>query len=416
MPEEQLNNNEESKINPLEEIKELDIIKNEIIGGDDEIKVNEKEEKQHKIKYNLNVDQKQTILKAWEQSKDRPPSIQELLKIVFPDKEFDARSSQGHAIRLYLSTLNLKPTSGGAALIANKLAAENQLNDEQKQYIANNCAIAGPLEMTKVIFNKKEINGLSRECRLVIEYLKTISDKVKFSNGEDLNDANYNAPNSIVRMLNKIKKYVKTGNYPDEEKDLQLPQRKQIQNVIGYMHNYRFITQMNSYIKKDERELLESSFVSYVYDKDLSEEELLQYILLSVENVIMMNIQIHIATLERLMNNETDKEDDAKIRLSLVEAISDARKEYGESHKRLNNLISNLTIKRSNRLKETGQSTFSLATLFSFWRTEEKKKQMLHLANLRREAIKKEIDRLSDMDDLKIQVFGIDPQEVLDGM
>ena len=58
------------------------------------------------------------------------------------------------------------------------------------------------------------------------------------------------------------------------------------------MHTFRFNHQINNYETQNDRDLFESSFIRYTYDKpDLTQEEVDQYIVLSSEVVISANIQ-----------------------------------------------------------------------------------------------------------------------------
>jgi len=56
--------------------------------------------------------------------------------------------------------------------------------------------------------------------------------------------------------------------------------------LINYLHTYRFIRQMNSFDKAEDRNSCEDAFVRYTYDKpDLTQEEIDQYIELANSTV-----------------------------------------------------------------------------------------------------------------------------------
>ena len=50
----------------------------------------------------LTQEQKDLIIKTWNDRKDNPPSLQELTQIVFPDiPNADGRSKQGKAVKIF---------------------------------------------------------------------------------------------------------------------------------------------------------------------------------------------------------------------------------------------------------------------------------------------------------------------------
>jgi len=48
------------------------------------------------------------------------------------------------------------------------------------------------------------------------------------------------------------------------------------------------------------------------------------------------------------------------------------------------------------------------------WKDEESRKKLIRLAEMRKEALKKEVDNISSMDELKAKVLGLTEGEVLD--
>jgi hypothetical protein len=49
------------------------------------------------------------------------------------------------------------------------------------------------------------------------------------------------------------------------------------------------------------------------------------------------------------------------------------------------------------------------------WRDEESRHKMLKLAEMRKEALAEEVDRLSTMDEIKCRIMGLTTEEVLNG-
>jgi hypothetical protein len=218
-------------------------------------------------------------------------------------------------------------------------------------------------------------------------------------------------PKTFERMLFRINKYVHEGIDKDK---VTSRQKAAINAIIGYMHTYRFLHQINSYTSNIDRELFESSFVRYTFDKpDLTQEEVDQYIVLATEVVISANIQETIQTLQDQIDVEVDG--GGKIPMGLIEAISGARDEYNQSTIRQQKLLNDLKVKRSDRLSKQIKENASILNLVQMWKEEESRAQLLKLAERRKAMVKNEIDRLSTMDEIKCRILGISEDEVLNG-
>jgi hypothetical protein len=192
--------------------------------------------------------------------------------------------------------------------------------------------------------------------------------------------------------------------------------KKDLKSLIAYVHTFRFNHQINSFAGSTDRELFESSFVRYTFDKgDLTQEEVDQYIVLATEVVISSNIQARIEHLQNLLDDSADDSEGRRIAMSLVEAISSRQTEYNQSVNRQQKLLNDLKVKRSDRLKKMSEASASVINLVEMWKEEESRKQMIKLAELRKEVLSEEINNLSSMDEVKSRIMGISEDEVLNG-
>ena len=57
----------------------------------------------------------------------------------------------------------------------------------------------------------------------------------------------------------------------------------------------------------------------------------------------------------------------------------------------------------------------SVVHLVQMWKEEESRKKLIALAELRKKGVKKEIKKLSSMDEVKARIMGISEDEVLNG-
>lgn len=99
--------------------------------------------------------------------------------------------------------------------------------------------------------------------------------------------------------------------------------------------------------------------------------------------------------------------------MSLVEAINTAQNEYHQSVNRQQKLLESLKEKRSDRLKNQLKENASILNLVELWKDEESRVKMIKLAELRKKAVKDEVEKLSNMDEIKARIMGISEDEIL---
>lgn len=357
----------------------------------------------------LTEEQKMKLLNEWNNRPDNPPSLSELVKIAFEKDDLDGRSKEGKAVKTFLASRKIKPKKSHEYQAKGLI----ELTEEQKEYISNNCATMTGLEIAKVLFKNESLTNLSQETRTILEHMKTIPSNIRYIQNQEENIAteDYKAPRSEERMIVKINRYILDGI---DKSKMTPKQKKEINSLIGYMNTYRFTHQINLYDEERDRELFESSFVRYTYDKsDLTQEEVDQYIVLSTEVVISSNIQQTINVLQ----NQIDLaiQEDGKIPMALVEASNTARKEYNDCVNRQQKLLNDLKVKRSERLSKQVKENASILNLVEMWKQEESRQKLLKMAELRKSIVKNEIDRLASMDELKSKILGISEEDILNG-
>jgi len=357
----------------------------------------------------LTQEQKDLIIKTWNDRKDNPPSLQELTQIAFPDiPNVDGRSKQGKAVKNFLASRELRVKTKSEYTPKDRI----DFTQDQKDYIVNNAAMMTAVDLARELFNNYGLTNLSIEARSIQEYLDSLPKNIQ-SNTSDREDdqGEYKPPKNLERALVRVNKYVLNGLDKDK---LTARQKKDLTSLISYLHTFRFSHQIGTYLTNEDRELFESSFIRYAYDKgDLTQEEVDQYIILSTEVVISANIQRTIQTLQEQIDNEVSSGN--RIPMPLIEAVTSARTEYNQCVTRQQKLLNDLKVKRSERLSNQVKENASILNMVQMWKDEETRKEMIKMADMRREILKGEVGRLSSMDDVKARIFGLTEEEVLDG-
>ena len=357
----------------------------------------------------LTEEQKLSILKEWNDRPENPPSLLELIRVAYPDKNYDGRTKEGRAVKKFLATRQI--VADGAHVYKPK--DKIKLTQEHKEYISNNAGMMSPVEIARIIFKDNKITNLNQEAKSVSEYIGTLDNKVVYQTPEQPPENNeYKPPKTNLRMTQRVNKYVHDGL---DENNLKSKEKAGIEALIGYMHTFRFNHQINNYETQNDRDLFESSFIRYTYDKpDLTQEEVDQYIVLSSEVVISANIQRRKEHLTAMLDAVVE-DTDGRASMSLVEVIGKVETEYNQSVNRQQKLLGDLKEKRSDRLSKQIKENASILNLVQVWKDEENRKKMIHLAEMKKEIIKEEVERLSSMDEIKCRIMGLGEDEALNG-
>ena len=122
-----------------------------------------------------------------------------------------------------------------------------------------------PEEIARIIFKDYKITNLNQEAKSVSEYIGTLDNKVVYQTPEQPPENNeYKPPKTNLRMTQRVNKYVHDGL---DENNLKSKEKAGIEALIGYMHTFRFNHQINNFETQNDRDLFESSFIRYTYDK-----------------------------------------------------------------------------------------------------------------------------------------------------
>jgi len=353
----------------------------------------------------LTEEQKQQIEELFKSN----PDLRDITQKVFDDETLDGRSKQGRAVRAFLikSDLTYKTT------LVDK-AEEIDLTTEQKQFLMSNNIERGmnALEVARLTFKDREIQPLSQQHRVTMEFLRKYRPEIVDDN-EMLTNDKWSPPKSLSRAIKKVNDWA--GQNFDEI-TIQTKHKKMCEKLLLYLKSPRFTHFINQYSTVADRELFESSFVRYTWDKDdLTQEEVDQYIVLSAEVVIASNIQRRVERLQTLLDQNAEDTEGRKMAMSLVEAINTAQTEYNQCVNRQTKLLNELKEKRSQRMSKMMQDSASILNLVELWKDEESRNKMIKLADLRRQNVSSEIERLSSMEEIKSRILGISEEEVLNG-
>jgi hypothetical protein len=364
-------------------------------------------------KIQLTPEQETLIWEAFSKDLSNPPSITELVKLAFPTlQDADGRGKEGRAIKSLLAVRGVKARTTNEYQPVPRI----ELPENHKEFIRNNRDKMTPVDLARTIFNVPDLNNSSVEARSVAEYMRTLPAIQNLSSTlADVPEDDYRPPKSVAGVLQKVDKYI--FHHPIKKDEMTAAHKNALEALLAYMNTFRFVHQINLYESQTNRDLFESSFVRYCYDKaDLTEEEVDQYIVLSHEAVNSSSIQTRIERLQALMEESTGNDNDrARISMSLVEAINTLQTEYNQCVNRTNTLLNSLKQKRSDRLAELRAGNASILNLIQVWKEEKSRHKLIHIADLRKAVLEKAAEELSTVEDVKARIMGHNPTELIHG-
>jgi hypothetical protein len=363
----------------------------------------------------LSPEQEKIILDAFQTTDEKKLSITELVQLAFPSAEsIDGRSKEGRAIKNLLANKGLKAETKTVYSPVDRI----ELSDNQKEFINSNKIAMPAVEMAKILFNNTNLSNLHIETRSVAEYLRAIQSKEDIANvgRVDVPAEEYRAPRTTPGALLRIDKYV--FNHGINKEQMTAQQKAGLEALLAYLNIFRFVNQINLYETQTARDLFESSFVRYTYDKpDLTEEEVDQYINVSHDNVAMAATQTRVERLSAMLDESTGNNADerARISMALVEAIGSLNTELNQVAKRQQGLLGDLKQKRSDRLAAMRSANASILNLVQLWKEEKTRKKLIHLAEARKKIIHTAATELDNMEEIKARIMGLDMNAIING-
>ena len=330
-------------------------------------------------------------------------SLIDLTRQCFEDDKLDGRSKEGRAVRKFLveNSINFKTT-------ATSRTEDIELTQQQKDFILEQAESGlSSLEIAKIIFPEKNVKSLSNEQRTVLAFIREVNpDIMPSQDGAAL--TSYVSPKSPSRIIKKINDA--TGLSLDDTK---LNRQKQIciERLGINLNNSRFLKIINNYLNYEDRNLFEHEFIRLTWDKpDLTADEINLYLNVCKE---VINLEVVSSHLNKLNDMFDIADDQTEMSVRLAEIIKAKSGEYHQCESRIENLTKKLQGDRAERMKKNQKENASFLSIVQLFQEEEERKTMVRIAEMQKEAIKKEAERLEGMAEWKARVLGISQEDVI---
>ena len=183
-------------------------------------------------------------------------------------------------------------------------------------------------------------------------------------------------------------------------------------NKLGIrLANSRFVAIINNYSDQDKKDLFEQEFIRLTWDKpDLTADEVNLYMNVCKEYIHMEIISKH---LEKLNEEFENIENQTDMTMRLSELIKTKSDEYHKCETRISSLTTTLQGKRGERIKQQHRDNASILSIVQMWQDEKERKNMIRIAQLQKEVIKEEANRLESMDMMMARVLGVEQDDII---
>jgi hypothetical protein len=331
----------------------------------------------------------------------KDPSIINITRVVFENSELDGRSKEGRSVIKFLAENGLKIQT-----TKHEKAKEVNLNVDQVERVIEMAEDGmNTSEIADVLFNKR-VKRLSNEWRAVNTILSQKEDGPQ-DIVEDSND-NYVAPQALSRIIKKIND--STG-YGLEENRMSRNQKHCCDKLRINLNNSRFVAIVNNYTSPRDKELFEQEFIRLTWDKpDLTADELNLYMNVAKE---IINLELITGHLQKLNDMFESADDQDEMTVRLAEIIKAKSSEYHQCESRIENLTKKLQGDRGQRLANKQKETASFLSIVQLFQEEEERKNMVRIAEMQKQIIKQEAEKLEGMSAWKARVLGIGIEDVL---
>lgn len=321
----------------------------------------------------------------------KTPDINVLTDALFPGKRAD--DPEGKLVRDFLLSERYN-----VALPEKK---EIVLTDSQKALIDelydNGKGVKTGI-ICKRLWLEKKIGFFSPEWKVVADYLKETH-----GHEEEARQNSFERPTTIEQIVEKINA-LNMGKKIDPKK-LNIVEKAQCEALLASTSSARYKRTVDGFNSKLDKDLFEDSFYRATYDKpDLTVDEINLYISLCDGYVKATITKKHIAKLNELFEGADDS---SELSMKLVEAISSKNKELDEIEKRGESLIKKLNGDRAVRLKDRGAKTANILALVTAFQDAEERKRILKIAEIQRQDVSQEVEKLESASDLIARIVGI---------
>lgn len=353
--------------------------------------------------YILSDEEKKEILDNWNAG---ILSLPKLIRAVWKNDKLDGRSFQGRALKRFLASRDKAPIPSHVYI---KKTEVQQLSEEDKAFIREHAKEFKARKISQLRWGENVGLGDVR-VRLCKEYYESLPPEMR---SEDYNQTtkDYTPPKTPTQVLARLKNY-RICDWEDGK--MSVFQKECVKKLIEFSNIPRFESDMSTITNQKERDLVEAEFFRHVYDKpDLTSEDLSTYISACFCTLDIKRLRAEEVKIAQQIEESVDDDGKPKFNQAFVDYASSIRSEISNKTSKLEATFKSLNGDRSNRLKNKGNNTITLASFVELLKEKDKRDKVMALIKRDEEKLKEEMAELASMEALKFEMWGANPRELL---
>ena len=349
---------------------------------------------------------KQEKVTAIELFKELDGDLSEACVKLFDDPNEKGSTIRGRALRKFWVEKGFEYRTK-----VKKKTSKYFLQDSEKDFVHRNyCAEMTKREVAQLLWTQETNHRGFYESPRFIALSNFINKEFpKITNLRDEITGDRYAPPQIMNTV--IKKVNRMVFKEFDVEKINIQDRKCLERLLTYLSAPRFLQVINAYTTKQNRELLESEYIRSTWDKpDLTADELNLYINVCMDYVNLKEIEQQKQKLN-LMFDDTEGQNDLTMRLT--EMLKTKSEEYNQCTNRIDKMIAKLNGERAKRVANQHERNASVLALVHLFQDEEERRLMIKMADMQKQTVKEEADKIEGMNDWKARVLGISRQEII---
>jgi hypothetical protein len=322
------------------------------------------------------------------------------------DPNTDGRTKIGRRIRSFLAGEGKDYGVRGGGKKGKLDLTEEQMKFLNSDIIDNKMS---PIEITRLVFKNADLKPLGQEHRTILSYLEEYRPDV-VDHTATVADGKWYKPKNIEKVIGLVNKWCNL-DLPCNKDKLPNKARKGIERLFDYLNVYKLWTTINCLKTDDDRNLFESEFIRYTWDKpDLTNEELNLYMMVCSNIVRAKHIQNRMDT---FLTSLEDKDEGAEVSIKQTEHLKTLNDELNACEKRISDTISKLNGDRSKRVEKLQSVNANILSLVEAFQEKESRDLMIMMADKLNKLIEEEAGRFESVSEFSARIFGISPDELI---
>lgn len=185
-----------------------------------------------------------------------------------------------------------------------------------------------------------------------------------------------------------------------------------VEKLLAYMASYKIQNLINCFNKQSDRDLFESEFVRYVWDKpDLTPEEQGLYMLVCSNQVRAKHIQKRLDRFNEMLASQEGE--DVTVTMAAGNYLKSMSEELNACEKRISDLITKLNGDRSKRLEKQNSGMANILSLVEAFQEKEERDKIIRLAEMQNSLVEDAAREFESMEEQKARLMGISIEEMI---